>query len=180
MSLADSFSSTGAGCHGTDLAKASSVRLTPDCSAPGSSRESALGWGPSVASSPVLAGPSMVLGPDFPSRRLSMGDSRQEVSPLTGGGHHLSPLPGVVEAVGVAPEGAQFVASGLSTEVVETILQSRAPSTRKLYGLKWNLFTSWCRDRQLDPVNCPVNSVLEILQARLSAGLAHSRCTWRL
>ncbi len=68
-------------------------------------------------------------------------------------------------------EGAQNRAP---SEVVETILQSRAPSTRKLYGLKWNLFTSWCRDRQLDPVNCPGSSVLEILQARLSAGLTHS------
>ncbi len=148
--------------------------LSLDCSPPRSSGESAPGRGPSATCSPLLAGPSMVLRPDFPSRRLSMGDSRQEGSPLTGGGHHLSPPPGVVEAVGVAPEGAQLIASGLSTEVVETILQSRAPSTRKLYGLKWNLFTSWCRDRQLDPVNCPVGPVLEFLQARLSSGLTHS------
>ena len=76
--------------------------------------------------------------------------------------------------MGVAPEGAQFIASGLSTEVVETLLQSRAPSTRKLYALRWKLFTSWCRDRQLDPVNCPVGTVLEFLQARFSAGLTHS------
>ncbi len=116
-----------------------SVRFSPDRSAPGSSRESAPGRGPSVASSPVLAGPSVVLGPDFSSRRLSMGDSCQEGSPLTGRGHDSSPPPGVVEAVGVAPEGAQLIASGLSTEVVETILQSRAPSTRKLYALKWRL-----------------------------------------
>ncbi len=34
----------------------------PDRSAPGSSRESAPGWSPSIASSPVLAGPSLVLG----------------------------------------------------------------------------------------------------------------------
>ncbi len=34
-----------------------------------------------------------------------MGDSRQEGSPLTGSGHDLSPLLGVVEDVGVAPEG---------------------------------------------------------------------------
>ncbi len=154
--LSDSSSSTGAGCYGTDLAEASSVRFSPDRSAPESSRESAPGRGPSIASSPVLAGPSMVLGPDFSSRRLSMGDSRQERSPLTGGGHDPSPPPGVVEAVGVAPEGAQLIASALSTEVVETILQSRAPSTRKLYALKWRLFTSWCGDRQLDPVNCLV------------------------
>ncbi len=146
----------------------------PNCSAPGSSRESAPGRGPAVASSPVLAGPSMVLGPDFSPRRLPMGDSSQERSPLTSGGYDLSPPPGVMEAVGVAPEGARLIASGLSTEVVETILQSRAPSTRKLYGLKWRLFTSWCGDHQLDPVNCPIGTVLEFLQARFSAGLSHS------
>ncbi|KAL0177345.1 hypothetical protein M9458_026239, partial [Cirrhinus mrigala] len=116
----------------------------------------------------------MVLGPDFSPRRLSLGDSRQERSPLTGRGLHLSPPAGAVEALGVASEGAHLLASCLSTEVVETILQSRAPSTRKLYALKWKLFTSWCGRRQQDPVNCPVGSVLEFLQDRLSAGLTHS------
>ncbi len=122
--LSDSSSSPGAGCYGTDLAEASSVCFSPDRSAPRSSRESALGRGPSVASSPVLAGQSVVLGPDFSSRRLTMGDSCQERSPLTGRGHDPSPPPGVVEAVRVAPEGAQLIASGLSTEVVETILKN--------------------------------------------------------
>ncbi|KAI2658584.1 hypothetical protein H4Q32_016681 [Labeo rohita] len=165
--LSSSSSSPGAGCHGTDVAEASSVRLSPNRSAPGSSRES-------PSSSPVLAGPSMVLGPDFSPRRLSLGDSRQERSPLTGGGYCVSPSPGAVETLGVAPEGAHLLASGLSTEVVETILQSRAPSTRKLYALKWRLFTSWCERHQQDPVNCPVGTVLEFLQDRLSAGLSHS------
>ncbi|KAI2650039.1 Transposon Ty3-G Gag-Pol polyprotein [Labeo rohita] len=147
----------------------------PDCSASRSSGESAPGRSQSTVSSPALAGPSMVLGPDISPRRLSMGDSRQEGSPLTGGGgYHLAPPPGAMEAVGVASEGAQLIASGLSTEVVETILQSRAPSTRKLYALKWKLFTSWCGERQQDPANCPVGTVLEFLQARLSTGLAHS------
>ncbi|KAI2643104.1 hypothetical protein H4Q32_027660 [Labeo rohita] len=116
----------------------------------------------------------MVLGPDFPHRRLSLGDSRQEGSPLTGRGFLPSPPAGAVEALGVASEGAHLLASGLSTEVVETLLQSRAPSTRKLYALKWKLFTSWCGRRQQNPVNCPVGSVLEFLQDRLSAGLSHS------
>lgn len=44
----------------------------------------------------------------------------------------------------------------------------------KLYALRWKLFTFWCRDRQLDPGNCPVGTVLEFLQARFSAGLTHS------
>ncbi|KAI2647549.1 Transposon Ty3-G Gag-Pol polyprotein [Labeo rohita] len=169
-----SSSSPGAGCHGTDVAEALSVHFSPDRSAPGSSRESAPGRGVPPSSSPVLAGPSLVLGPDFSPRRLSMGDSRQEGSPLTGGGHCVPPSPGAVETLGVAPEGAHLLASGLSTEVVETILQSRAPSTRKLYALKWKLFTSWCGSHQQDPVNCPVGTVLEFLQDRLSAGLSHS------
>lgn len=35
----------------------------PDCSASGSSGESLPGWGPSISSSPVLAGPRFALGP---------------------------------------------------------------------------------------------------------------------
>ncbi|KAI2647883.1 DNA-directed RNA polymerase subunit B' [Labeo rohita] len=140
--LSSSSSSPGAGCHGTDVAEALSVCISPDCSAPGSSRESAPGRGVPPSSSPVLTGPSLVLGPDFSPRRLSMGDSRQEGSPLTGRGHCVPPSPGAVEALGVAPEGAQLLASGLSTEH--------------------------------DPVNCPVGTVLEFLQDRLSAGLSHS------
>ncbi len=146
----------------------------PRLLAPGSSGESAPGQGQSAASSPVLAGPSMVLGPDFSRRRLSVGDSRQEGSPLTGWRHYHQPSAGAVEAVGVAAEGAQFIASNLSTEVVETILQSRAPSIRNQYTLKWKLFTSWCGDRQLDPVNCPIGTVLEFLPARFSTELSHS------
>ncbi len=53
-----------------------------------------------------------------------------------------------------------------------------------LYTFPWSLphwgnCTPWswdsgCSDRQLDPVNCPVGTVLEFLQACFSAGLAHS------
>ncbi len=45
---------------------------------------------------------------------------------------------------------------------------------RKRYALKWKVFTSWCSDHQLDPVNCPVGTVLEFLQDRFTAGLAPS------
>ncbi|KAI2644881.1 Retrovirus-related Pol polyprotein from transposon 17.6 [Labeo rohita] len=86
----------------------------------------------------------------------------------------LLPGAGVLEFVGVAPEGAHLIVPGLSTEVVETILQSRAPSSRKLYALKWKPFTSWCGDCQQDSVNCPVGTVLRFLQVRFSTGLAHS------
>ncbi|KAJ8009614.1 hypothetical protein DPEC_G00090730 [Dallia pectoralis] len=87
---------------------------------------------------------------------------------------HPSPPPGAVETMGLASEGARLLVSGLSTEVVETILHSRAPATRKAYAARWKLFTSWCRERQVDPVNCPVFAVLEFLQHRFSTGLSPS------
>ncbi len=38
----------------------------------------------------------------------------------------------------------------------------------------WKVFTSWCSDRQLDPVNCPVGTVLEFLQDGFTAGVTPS------
>ncbi len=69
----------------------------------------------------------------------------------------------------------------LGISIWELLRPTSSPSTRKLYTPKWKLFTSWCGDRQLDPVNCPVGTVLEFLQARFSAGLTHStlRSTWQ-
>ncbi len=160
--LSNSSSSRRTGRYSTDMAEAASVRLSPDRSAPRSSDESMPRRCSPTVSSPVLAGPSMVLGPDFPPRRLSFGGSHQEGSPLTSRGCHSAPPPGVMENVGVAPEGTQLIASGLPAEVVETILQSRAPFTRKVYTLKWKFFTSWCRARQQDPVNCPVVQFLSV------------------
>lgn len=50
----------------------------------------------------------------------------------------LGVLARVLETVGLVPEGFQLVDSGLSTEVVNYILNARAPSTRRLYALKGN------------------------------------------
>lgn len=60
---------------------------------------------------------------------------------------------------------------GLLAEVTETILNSRAPSTRKLYALKWQLFVTFCEQHEVNPVNCPIGPVLEFHE-RLSARLA--------
>ncbi|XP_058628332.1 interferon-induced very large GTPase 1-like [Onychostoma macrolepis] len=64
--------------------------------------------------------------------------------------------PRTMEDIGVASEGAHLMDCSLSSEV-KTILHSRALSMRKLYSLKWKLFTSWCGERQVDPVNCPLH-----------------------
>ncbi len=113
---------------------------------------------------PAVAGQSMVPRYHIPSRRASSGAPHQEGTSVPSRGLDISPPTRTVETVGLASEGAQLIDSGLSTEVVETILNLRA--------LKWRVFTSLCSDHQLDPVNCPVGTVLEFLQERFTAGLA--------
>ncbi|XP_067291808.1 deleted in malignant brain tumors 1 protein-like [Pseudorasbora parva] len=68
--------------------------------------------------------------------RSPIADSSEEGSPVSGGGHNISPPTGYLEPLGLAPEGA--------------------------------------RECEVDPVNCPVASVLEFLQDRFSAGLTLS------
>ncbi len=169
--LAHASSSSRTGRDGADVAEASSVCFSPDHSAPGSPGESSPGPGSTTSHCPTMAGQSMVPRFNIPSRRASSGAPRQEGPPVPSRGHDISPP---TRTVGFTSEGAQLIDSGLSTKVVETILHSRAPSTRKLYALKWKVFTSWCSDHQLDPVNCPVGTVLEFLQDRFTAGLAPS------
>ncbi len=106
--------------------------FSPVSSAPGSSGESAPGRGQSTSGWAEYGFRTWFLS----STALHGGFSSGEISSHKRG---LSPPPVDVEVLGVAPEGAQLIASGLSTEVVETILQSRAPSARKLYALKWKL-----------------------------------------
>ncbi|KAK3550048.1 hypothetical protein QTP86_019148 [Hemibagrus guttatus] len=113
-----------------------------------------------------LARLSLVRRPCLPPRQHSFGDSHQGRSPLSGTRGNSPPPPGDVEA--------QFLEAGLSLEVVETLLNARAPSTRKLYALKWRLFSLWCAQREQDPMHCPIGTVLCFLQSNLSRGLSPS------
>ncbi len=172
--LSNASSPTGVGRHGTDMAEATPVRFSPDRSAPRSSGEGPERGGQSVAGSPVLAGPGVVLRHHVTPGRPAVADPSEEGPANSGRGHDFSRSARVVETVGLAPEGAQYLEAGLLAGVIENILSSRAPSTRRLYGLKWNVFSTWCRECRLDPVTCPVASVLEFLQDRFSAGLIPS------
>lgn len=103
-----------------------------------------------------------------------MAGPSEERPAVPGAGPGSSPLPRHMATVGLAPEGAQYLEAGLTAGAVETLLSSRAPSTRRMYGLKWSVFSTWCRERSVDPVTCPVVQVLEFLQDRFSAGLSPS------
>ncbi len=113
-------------------------------------------------SSTVLAFPDVVLGVGLPSGGRSVGDSSQERPAMSASGQNLAPMSRDLEVVGMAGYRPPL-AFDLSDGVRETINSAKALSTRKLYSSKWRVFESWCLVHAVDPVNCPVSSVLEFL-----------------
>ncbi len=51
--------------------------------------------------------------------------------------------------------------------VLNTMAEARGPSTRRLYALKWSIFSACCQDRDLDPVTSDVSVVVSFLQEML-------------
>ncbi len=57
---------------------------------------------------------------------------------------------------------------------VNTISEARAPSTRRLYALKWSVFSTWCLNRGENPSTSELAVVLSFLQELLDKGRSHS------
>ena len=70
--------------------------------------------------------------------------------------------------------GDQRIFVDLPEGVVNTIAQSRAPSTRRLYASKWSVFNKWCAEKSLNSQSCGVPQVLNFLQELLDAGRSPS------
>ena len=68
----------------------------------------------------------------------------------------------------------RYKAEKLSEKSISLIAKSRRSGTRANYDGIWNQFSSWCLQRQADPVHCPLSVVLEYLSdlhsQNLSAG----------
>ncbi len=95
-----------------------------------------------------------------------LADPHQEGSAISG----VAPEPRVVEPSCVAASGISEELSALHSRVLDTLSEKRAPSTRRLYALKWGVFVKWCCDVHIDPATCTVSDVLRFLQHRLDSG----------
>ena len=73
------------------------------------------------------------------------------------------------------PIRLQSLLTDLEPSICETLRSARAPSTRIVYGNCWAVFTSWCKDRGLDPVSCPLQDRLQYLQYLFDAGRVASK-----
>ncbi len=78
------------------------------------------------------------------------------------------------ECVGSLRLAAQWEPTGLPERVLNTISEARAPSTRRLYALKWSVFSTWCLNRGENPSTSELVVVLSFLQELLDKGRSHS------
>ncbi len=69
---------------------------------------------------------------------------------------------------------AQWEPTGFPERVLNTISEARAPSTRRLYALKWSVFSTWCLNRGENPSTSELAVVLSFLQELLDKGRSHS------
>ncbi len=120
--------------------------------------------------SPELAEPALVSRPDRAVDSSSLADSGQEGHAIPGGRLGVAPEPGTMEPSCVAASGLSEELNALQSRVIDTLTEARAPSTRRLYALKWGVFVKWCHQAHIDPVTCTVLDVLSFLQYRLDSG----------
>ncbi len=109
-------------------------------------------------------------GSDRAVGSTDLADPGQEGHAIPGGRLGVAPEPGTMEPSCVADSGLSEELNALQSRVIDTLTEARAPSTRRLYALKWGLFVKWCHQAHIDPVTCTVSDVLSFLQYRLDSG----------
>ncbi|XP_067307869.1 uncharacterized protein [Pseudorasbora parva] len=132
------------------------------------------GRGAGLVSCAVLAQPDLVPRTHTPRDSPSLADSPEEGPSFSGTGHTMAPASRPLESSCLVPGRDAEVLDGLPQAVVDTIASARAPSTRRLYALKWNLFVEWCASRREDPRRCSISVVLSFLQDGLERRLSPS------
>ncbi len=132
------------------------------------------GRGAGLVSGSILAQQDLVPGTHAPRDSPSLANSSEEGSAFSETGHPMAPAPGPVETPRMVPGWDAEVLADLPQEVALTITSARAPSTRRAYTLKWNLFVEWCSSHQEDPRRCSIRAVLSFLQQGLERRLSPS------
>ncbi|KAI2645605.1 ATP synthase subunit alpha [Labeo rohita] len=154
------------------LAHSVVVRLSPSEPPCTDSVQDQGGRGAGSAGCAILAHPDLVPRPRFPRGSPSLEDPLEERPSFSGDGHNLAPASQPMEPACLAPRRDASDLSSLSQAVIDTITQSRAPSTRQTYALRWGLFVDWCSSRGEDPQRCPIAVVLSFLQEKLECRLS--------
>ncbi len=115
----------------------------------------------SSVSGPTLEEPALVCRAISAAHCSPVAHSPETRPPLSGKQNDLAPP---ARAMGSTSLASQWEPSDLPEGVLNTISQARAPSTRRLYALKWSVFSAWCTTHGADPVLCGISLILSFLQ----------------
>ncbi len=107
---------------------------------------------------------SLGVGVISAARSSPLADPLETGSSLSSEWYAMASTARVMDPTCVAAQREPF---GLPERVLNTMAEARAPSTRCLYALTWSVFSTWCQDRDLDPVTSDVSVVLSFLQEML-------------
>ncbi len=152
------------GCPGWRMAQPSALRFLPSRSATAGTQASQGTTAQADPNSPPLEEQTVGVGVIPAAQSSPMADPHDTGPPLSSERHDMASTARVMGPVCVAARREPFV---LPECVLNTIEKARAPSTRRLYALKWSIFSAWCQDCDLDPVTSDVSVVLSFLQEML-------------
>ncbi len=161
----------GQGCVGPRLAQPPPLCIPPDRPA-STGRQAYQGTGSQGAiGGPLVEEPTLVVRADSATDSSSLARAPETGSPLSGERNNMAPS---TRAVGSLHLAAQWEPTGFPERVLNTISEARAPSTRRLYALKWSVFSTWCLNRGENPSTSELAVVLSFLQELLDKGRSHS------
>ncbi len=127
------------------------------------------GRGAGLVSGSILAQQDLVPGTHAHRDSPSLANSSEEGYAFSETGHPMAPASRPVETPRMVPGWDAEVLGDLPQEVALTIASARAPSTRRAYTLKWNLFVEWCSSHQEDPLEMFDHSCAFLFAARVGA-----------
>ncbi|KAL0192323.1 hypothetical protein M9458_010619, partial [Cirrhinus mrigala] len=159
------------GCVGPRLAQPPPLCFSPDVLDSSSTQASQGTETKAPSGGPSLEKPALVLRAVPAARSSPLAHSPETGPPLSGEWDNMAPP---AQAVGPAPLVSGRESMNLSESVLNTISQARAPSTRRLYALKWSVFSAWCSTHSEDPVSCDISVILSFLQELLDRGRSPS------
>ncbi len=161
----------GQGCVGPRLAQPPPLCIPPDRPA-STGRQAYQGTGSQGAiGGPLVEEPTLVVRADSATDSSPLARAPETGSPLSGERNNMAPS---TRAVGSLHLAAQWEPTGFPERVLNTISEARAPSTRRLYALKWSVFSTWWLNRGENPSTSELAVVLSFLQELLDKGRSHS------
>ncbi len=159
---------SGGGCSLESLAQEAQICFSPSEDYAASAAESQRGKGDGASGCTELA-QAMVTEVGRASNGSPVANSVTERYLISGRRLGVAPQAGAMEPACLAGQrGGQML--NVSQRVLDTIAEARSPSTRRLYSLKWGVFTSWCMTKDEDPGSCDVSVILSFLLDCLEAG----------